>query len=47
MRTCVCCSGPLALLGQLGRLLWLRCVNCGMEQSISVNALDYDDESED
>jgi tRNA(Ile2) C34 agmatinyltransferase TiaS len=30
---CHLCGGPLNLLGQLGRLIWLRCRNCGMEFS--------------
>jgi len=31
---CQMCKGPLvlALLGQIGRLLWFRCRNCGWEQ---------------
>jgi tRNA(Ile2) C34 agmatinyltransferase TiaS len=31
--TCPYCEGPLALLGQLGKLIWLRCVNCGLQVS--------------
>lgn len=30
MNTCSCCCGPLEILGQLGRLLWLRCRDCGI-----------------
>jgi hypothetical protein len=33
MKRCQLCNGPLALLGQLGALLWLRCIDCGMEFS--------------
>ncbi len=32
--TCVMCGGPLALLGKLGNLTWVRCINCGAEQSV-------------
>lgn len=30
---CSMCGGTLAYLGSLGKLLWLRCINCGMECS--------------
>lgn len=30
---CCACAGPLAFLGQLGRLLWFRCIHCGLDQS--------------
>ena len=30
---CCVCAGPLAVLGQLGRLVWFRCINCGLDQS--------------
>lgn len=30
---CTCCGGPLMLLGTLGRLTWLRCRDCGVDQS--------------
>ena len=29
---CSLCGGSLAFLGQLGRLLWFRCINCGLDQ---------------
>lgn len=28
---CPVCGGELTVLGILGRLLWCRCRNCGME----------------
>ena len=30
---CQLCGGLLAFLGQLGLLLWFRCINCGMDFS--------------
>ena len=30
---CVLCSGPLVVLGSLGRLDWYRCRNCGAQYS--------------
>lgn len=42
--TCSYCHGSLTLLGQLGRLLWLRCRACGLEQSHSGHA---DEEMDD
>ena len=30
---CELCGGSLTFLGQLGRLRWFRCINCGMEFS--------------
>ena len=30
---CGICGGPLVRLGVLGRLLWLRCRDCGFEFS--------------
>jgi hypothetical protein len=32
LATCVC-LGPLEPLGQLGRLWWYRCRDCGMDHS--------------
>lgn len=32
--TCDCCGGELAWLGQLGCLIWLVCINCGMQFSV-------------
>lgn len=29
------CGGPLFLLGQLGDATWLRCQNCGAEETVS------------
>lgn len=34
--TCYVCGGDLALLGTLGRLTWLRCIQCGIEQSTTL-----------
>lgn len=31
--SCVMCDGQLKILGQLGSKLWLRCINCGIDQS--------------
>lgn len=33
VKRCKLCGGQLALLGTLGRLLWVRCTGCGMEFS--------------
>lgn len=33
---CTMCGGKLILLGQLGPLVWLRCRNCGMDQSLHI-----------
>lgn len=30
---CTLCGGPLVILGQLGRLMWYRCRDCGMDQN--------------
>ncbi len=30
---CFACSGSLAILGQLGHLVWFRCIDCGLEQT--------------
>ena len=35
--SCVLCGGILVYLGTLGRLLWLRCRDCGMEQNQEAN----------
>jgi len=32
-RECRLCGAELAWLGRLGRLLWLRCRDCGMDFS--------------
>lgn len=32
MTNCVLCGGPVVFLGQLGRIDWFRCRNCGAEQ---------------
>jgi hypothetical protein len=29
---CMACSGPLLLLGALGRIVWYRCQDCGLDQ---------------
>jgi len=39
--TCKCCGGMLIFLGQLGRLIWLRCQHCGCDQSCEPS--DYED----
>lgn len=36
--SCAYCDGPLTILGMLGRLLWLRCRNCGVECSREMTA---------
>jgi len=33
-----CGSDSLSLLGVLGRLTWLRCIQCGMGSSVEVEA---------
>lgn len=46
---CVVCGGDLALLGVLGNLAHLRCINCGAPQSMSANELpanEYDEEDD-
>lgn len=40
MMTCSICGGDLAELGTLGNLVWMRCVNCGMECSRPAEDLD-------
>jgi hypothetical protein len=39
---CPVCGGSLALLGQLGPLLWFRCINCGLDQSCISNKEECD-----
>jgi hypothetical protein len=34
MRICKVCGGPLMFLGKLGKRLWFRCRNCGLEFSV-------------
>jgi tRNA(Ile2) C34 agmatinyltransferase TiaS len=31
--SCPYCEGPMYLLGQLGKLIWKRCRNCGLQTS--------------
>lgn len=31
--SCAVCGGDLTLLGKMGRLVWFRCRDCGMDQS--------------
>lgn len=31
---CYLCTGPLNVLGMLGRNIWARCINCGIAQAI-------------
>jgi hypothetical protein len=39
---CKVCRGPLALLGQLGRLFWLRCIACGLDQSVDSDSMEVE-----
>ena len=41
MLACLMCGGELCFLGQLGRLFWFRCRDCGLE--ISKNKVTLDD----
>ena len=34
---CPVCGGLAALMGGLGKLLWFRCVQCGIEFNQEVN----------
>lgn len=34
---CKYCTGPLVELGILGKLMWVRCVNCGAEWWVRVD----------
>jgi hypothetical protein len=34
---CPVCKGTLEYMGILGNLIWLRCIACGMETSISLD----------
>lgn len=33
--SCPVCDGQGAILGALGRLLWFRCIQCGIEFNVS------------
>ena len=33
MERCIICGGPLVLLGELFKLAWFRCRDCGMDQA--------------
>lgn len=33
---CKMCGGPLAALGSLGSMFWVRCVNCGSQQGLVI-----------
>ena len=35
---CLLCNGPCEPLGSLGRLMWFRCRNCGMNCSKKLRA---------
>lgn len=37
--TCKVCGGFLALLGQLGNLIHLRCQDCGLQHSVDARKL--------
>jgi transcription elongation factor Elf1 len=40
--SCPMCGGQPALLGTLGNLTWLRCINCGWEFTAKVKQLYVD-----
>lgn len=44
---CRLCGGPLVALGQAGRLLWVRCQNCGMQYSKTVEPCNEEDDDGD
>jgi hypothetical protein len=37
---CVICDGILEILGGLGKLVWFRCRDCGMDQNRECGELD-------
>lgn len=41
---CPMCNGQGNELGNLGRLLWFRCEDCGAEFSVDDQETDYDQE---
>lgn len=41
---CSICGGALALLGYLGNLAHLRCVQCGSQCSVAADQLETGDE---
>jgi len=43
MMTCDICGGLLALLGVLGRLAHLRCIQCGMGHSCPASDIQEDE----
>ena len=36
MSRCDCCGGALHILGVLGTLVWARCEDCGMDQTVDI-----------
>jgi hypothetical protein len=42
MEGCEACGGELRLLGQLGRMVWLRCRDGGSEQGQLAEVEDFD-----
>jgi len=41
---CPMCGGGGAILGQLGNLVWFRCIQCGYTFVELPEALDHDDQ---
>lgn len=47
MCECEMCGGQLLWLGRLGNLIWLRCTQCGWEQSMDADEFEPEDFPED